>query len=281
MGKAATIKDKGYLSGYDLTTLLIRGGLAKLNVTANTKLVLLYFASCYNAKKGVVFPKIKTVADSVGISEIGVKRAVAELIEKGCILKTKKGANANQYLITNKITGYQNDTSQIDTLPDQNDTSESIKMIPSCHELKQEELKQTTTDVVFLKEFKGVDKEETGCTAVSSFETEIPDILKEKAKKGEIRNLKAYWNSLRPAVKQEYIEVDAAEKKRIAALKQQENEKQQYWRKLEEIGKEPPFYTLFDEKAARDYITKVQRKLDRNLTGIISRYLIEKFNFEY
>ena len=91
------------LSAYQLTTGLLRGGLSKLDLNPTATITLMYLASCYNGK--AVYPRIETIAESTGLSTSGVKKAIAELVTKGCILKSKKhnGTNANIYTITNKV----------------------------------------------------------------------------------------------------------------------------------------------------------------------------------
>ena len=161
---------KEHLSGYDLTTNLIRGGISKLELTPNTKLVLLYLSTCYNERKGVVFPKIKTISEALGISEISVKRAISELIKAGCVFKAKRYKNSNQYVITQKVTSTaQNDTSE----QYQNDTSH-------IHEVKEHEIKEQHVKVVSLKK---------------SFNQELPEQIKEYLTFKGIKNPAGYWNT--------------------------------------------------------------------------------------
>lgn len=262
MKNAAITRGEYHLSGFDLTTSLIRGELGKMGLNANAKMVLLYFTTCYNEKKGVVFPKIKTIADSMGISEIGVKRAVAELVEKGFVLKTKKGLNANQYIITNKVMKYHDDTTlryHGDTSDNHNDTSKGITVILPCHEVKEHELKQTTNkqNEVDLKK--------------------IPEII---FKNAEIHNKQAYWRSLSEDAKKEYIEKQKKIDKQKQLEQQRKEEQKKYFAELEEIRKEPPFYEALTKKEASSYVDKLI-KIDRSLiNGVIGQYLIKKFGFE-
>ena len=111
---------KLHVSGYQLTTALLRGGLARLELNNTASLVLLYLASCYNG--GAIYPRISTIASNVGISEISVKRGIAELLNKQCLMKSKRhnGTNANCYVLTNKILSLYQD-----------DTNKSITVIPN------------------------------------------------------------------------------------------------------------------------------------------------------
>lgn len=75
--------------------------LSCLGLTSSTKLVLLYLTSCYNPKKEYVFPKQKTIANKIGISERSVVRAINELIKNDfCI---KKIGKYNHYTFTNNF----------------------------------------------------------------------------------------------------------------------------------------------------------------------------------
>lgn len=253
MGSAAK-REKTTKSGFDLTTELLRGGLSEFDLNANTKLVLLYLAACYNVKKGKVFPKIKTIADSVGISEIGAKRAIAELLNAGLILKAKKGDNRNEYVITNKVLRYQNDTSE-----KQDDTFEGIKMILPCIEVKKEEIKKQQ-----LKKEVAVAEN-------------IPDIIR---KNKDIKNPAAYWRSLDGNAKQGYIDKENAIKRNRERSVRARAEQKAYFDKLEEIKKEPPFYTLFTKEEAQKYIDKVKVIDSINFQeSSIIKFLINKFEF--
>lgn len=101
--ESQTVTSCNKLSAYQLTTGLLRGGLSKLDLNPTATITLMYLASCYNGK--AVYPHIETISKSTGLSSSGVKKAIAELVTKGCILKAKKhnGTNANIYTITNKV----------------------------------------------------------------------------------------------------------------------------------------------------------------------------------
>lgn len=88
------------LTQYELTTSII----TKLNtfkITPTAKLVLLYLTTCYNPKHNEVFPKQKTIADKLGVSERSVTRAVQELFNEGLILIECK--YTNRYKFTSRI----------------------------------------------------------------------------------------------------------------------------------------------------------------------------------
>lgn len=78
--------------------------LYKYDLTPTTKLVLIYLVDCYNPENNkTVYPKIQTIADTIGLSEKAVRTSIHQLIGAGLILKTKK-YNRNQYIFTTKIT---------------------------------------------------------------------------------------------------------------------------------------------------------------------------------
>lgn len=88
------------LTQHQLTT----GIVTKLNtyqITPTAKLVLLYLTTCYNPKHADVFPKQKTIADKLGISERSVTRAIQELCKEGLVLVECK--YSNRYKFTSKI----------------------------------------------------------------------------------------------------------------------------------------------------------------------------------
>lgn len=277
-----------HLSGYDLTTLLIRGGLSKLELNANAKMVLLYLATCYNEKKGSVFPRVATMAAALDISERGVIRALAELTEKGAIMRSKKGRNKNVYVIANKVL---NITLSSDTM--------SRRVVTPCHyhvhEVKQHEVKQQHEVVDFLKnsKTKGVEGETQAASSTAAAVSsktydirEIPDIIKKKHKEGKIHNLVGYWRSLRPAVKQEYWDLDATEKKKIQHKKELERqaqlEKRRKAAEWERIKNEPSVVEVYTRQQAWDYCRRFAANPDmhRFLHKGICAQFIERFDFD-
>ena len=231
---------KLHVSGYQLTTALLRGGIASLELNNTASLVLLYLASCYNG--GAIYPRISTIASNVGISEISVKRGIAELLNKQCLMKSKRhnGTNANCYVLTQKILSMY-----------QNGTNKGITMIPTCMKLNHEKLeKQQQVVVSFENKVKGAEEEtsrEASSTAVSvSSETqskfnldEIPEII---LKNKKIRNVKRYWGSLRPAIKLEYLHEQ--EKKDRLKKEREKQERQEAERKAKEKAEQEAYEKL-------------------------------------
>lgn len=274
---------KLHVSGYQLTTALLRGGIARLELNNTASLVLLYLASCYNG--GAIFPRISTIATNVGISEISVKRGIAELLTKQCLMKSKRhnGTNANCYVLTNKI---------LSTY--QNDTNKGITMIPTCMKLNHEKLeKQQQVVVSFENKVKGAEEEtsrEASSTAVSVSSKaqskfnldEIPEII---SKNKKIRNVKKYWGSLRPAVKIEYWEQDAAEKEnaRLKAerLKEEEQRKERERKEREEQRNAPPFTQTCTREEGWNFCMRFAKSVSMRqfLFRGLCADIIKRFNF--
>lgn len=84
----------------ELTNYLLNN-LQCFNLKPTTKLVLLYLSSCYNPKNADVFPKQKTIAEKMGISEASVIRAIFELHKEGLIISERK--YSNRYKFTHKL----------------------------------------------------------------------------------------------------------------------------------------------------------------------------------
>ena len=272
---------KLHVSGYQLTTALLRGGIARLELNNTASLVLLYLASCYNG--GAIFPRISTIAANVGISEISVKRGIAELLNKQCLMKSKRhnGTNANCYVLTNKILSmYQGATNQ------------SIKVLPTCMKLNHEKSEKQQQVVVSIEnKVKGAEEEtsrEASSTAVSvSSEThfnldEIPEII---LKNKKIRNVKRYWGSLRPAVKVEYWEQDAAEKEnaRLKAerLKEEEHRKERERKEREEQRNAPPFTQTCTREEGWNFCMRFAKSVSMRqfLFRGLCADIIKRFNF--
>lgn len=87
-------------SQFRLTNNLLQN-LYKYEISPTGKLVLLYLSSCYNPKKAHMFPKQKTIASKIGVSERSVVRAVQELVKEGLIVIECK--YTNYYKFTSQI----------------------------------------------------------------------------------------------------------------------------------------------------------------------------------
>ena len=85
---------------FELTKKLINN-LQQFTLTPSAKLVMIYLSTCYNPNKKDVYPKQKTIASKLGISERSTVRAINELIKAGLILKVCN--YTNRYIITSRI----------------------------------------------------------------------------------------------------------------------------------------------------------------------------------
>lgn len=79
--------------------------LSQFKLTPTAKLVLLELSSFYNPKKVDMFPKQKTLAKKIGISERSVVRAIQELLNEGLIMVECK--YTNHYKFTSRIVSQQ------------------------------------------------------------------------------------------------------------------------------------------------------------------------------
>lgn len=124
----------------------ILNNLSQFNLKPIAKLVLLYLCDCYNPTKKFIFPKQKTIAEKLGVSEVSVIRAISELHKQGLIISERK--YTLRYRFTSKIVS---ESSQIEQniLTDetlQKDSKQSIKMIAHNIEQKRELNKPTNVD---------------------------------------------------------------------------------------------------------------------------------------
>ena len=106
----------------------IVNNLSQFNLKPTAKLVLLYLASCYNPKHADVFPKQKTIADRMGVSEASVIRAISELHKEGLIISERK--YTNRYKFTSRILnlgGIVEDLKQDNKMQDEKTQNASLK----------------------------------------------------------------------------------------------------------------------------------------------------------
>ncbi len=163
-------------SQYELTTEIVKN-LSQFDITPTAKLVLLYLSTCYNPKNADIFPKQKTIAAKIGVSERSVTRAVQELFKAGLILIECK--HTNRYKIVQNRGGFARENEKIfntDNLSEsssKNDIQKSDNLSEThVHEPKKEHEKEPQS----VEDFK---------------------ILKEYAEKMGARNVKAYINTLK------------------------------------------------------------------------------------
>lgn len=128
----------------------VLNNLKHFDLTPTGKLVLLFLVDCYNPKKADMFPKQKTIAEKLGVSEISVTRAISELHKAGLIISERK--YTNRYSFTSRILPERAIVKQNKMIEKkyQNDNKEPIKMI--AHD--KEQIKRTnksTDDELLMK----------------------------------------------------------------------------------------------------------------------------------
>lgn len=161
--------------------------LSQFNLKPTTKLVLLYLAGCYNPKHADVFPKQKTIALQMGISEASVIRAIQELHKEGLILSERK--YTNRYKFTSRILnlGAENESfsvsNNMQVENSQNVSSETSNLQDPYKEQEKEQKKEQTG------ENKGGN--------VYLFQSEEDRILEEYAKKRAKKSVQAYVKRLK------------------------------------------------------------------------------------
>lgn len=170
-------KHEGHgFSSFELTKHLLNN-LQQFKITQTAKLVLLYLADCYNPKKADMFPKQKTIAEKLGVSEISVTRAISELHKEGLIISERK--YTNRYKFTSRILPERVIVKQNKMIEKkyQNDNKEPIKMIAHNKEQKKRTKKEQTNVVELQK-------------------TDV-QILQEYAKEHGASNIQGYINALK------------------------------------------------------------------------------------
>lgn len=145
--KNKIVKEK---SQFELTNFTLNN-LSQFKLTPTAKLVLLYLTTCYNPKHKEVFPKQKTIADKLGISEVSVTRAIQELHKEGLVFSERKISNIYRFsskIVSERSINLIDDKQQIDS-------KENIKKIDSyVHEqIKETKKEQTVDDYKILENY--------------------------------------------------------------------------------------------------------------------------------
>ena len=176
------------ITQYELTTEIV----TKLNtydITPTAKLVLLYLTTCYNPKHADVFPKQKTIALKLGISERSVTRAIQELHREGLVLIECK--YTNRYKFTSKI---------VNKCP--------VKMADDIRQNNSQNGDNLSLHTQTIKH----DKEQTLSKGGNVY-SEDDNILRDYAIKHGAKNIDAYINALKKTKSAENI---IKEKNKIA-----------------------------------------------------------------
>ena len=180
-----------------LTNWLLNN-LSQFNLKPTTKLVLLYLSGCYNPKHADVFPKQKTIALQMGISERSVISAIQELHKEGLVISERK--YTNRYKFTSRILNLgalEEDFLQPEEISEEKSkfcSRESENFAPACNRTIREHIKEQTE--IDRTNSSPVEKENRGDN-VYLFQSEEDRILEEYAIKHGARNVKAYINTLK------------------------------------------------------------------------------------
>jgi DNA-binding Lrp family transcriptional regulator len=189
--------------------------LSQFNLKPTTKLVLLYLAGCYNPKHADVFPKQKTIALQMGISEASVIRAIQELHKEGLIISERK--YTNRYKFTSRILnlgGMVEDFLEANNMQvenSQNAISETCNLQAPYIEQEKEQKKEQT--------YSFSNKNEGG--NVYLFQSEEDRILEEYARPRAKKSVQAYVKRLKESGSAAKIISEYKMQKKIAQIAQQ------------------------------------------------------------
>ena len=179
-------------SQFKLTKHLVNN-LSQFDITPTAKLVLLYLSNCYNPHKTEMFPKQKTIAGKIGVSERSVVRAIQELFKEGLIIFECK--YTNRYKFTSKITAQPSEITKNFTLDNLSDNKGQIDIEKSdnlsAHEQINEQKKEhTVEDIEILKNYA----QKKGAKNISAY---VNFLLKNNCTKNIIENEKALKNAIK------------------------------------------------------------------------------------
>lgn len=240
------------ITGFELTKIVLHN-LKHFGLKPQTKTVLWVLIDCYNPENGsVVFPSIEYIATEGAMGLTSAKEGIKELINKGLIIKSKRGkirGNYNKYLLTPKVQNPTSEQSENELLKQ----SESDRFMIRTN--KERKNKKQTTIVEDVKPVKDV---VVSLKTFSSKKTvtleDVPEIIKNNPK---VDNPCAYWASLSDEVRaekmkeQEEKEAQAKkrEEKRIREQIREEEKKEQEEKFLKEVKKPLPEDFLKNKKA--------------------------------
>lgn len=166
--------DQHGFSQFRLTNKTVNN-LSQFDLTPTAKLVLVYLTTCYNPKKADMFPKQKTIAMKLGISERSIVRAISELIKAGLIVVECK--YSNRYKFTSKIVSKSPEI-------EKNFEGENMSDDLSQNDIQKDD-KKSSHDIEPMREHKN-----------EPLKVEDYKILKAYAQKMGAKNLNAYINKL-------------------------------------------------------------------------------------
>lgn len=117
------------ISSNELLQKLIFSGIYKKDygLSSSGKAVLQYLCASYNMKQGKMWPKQKTIAEYMGITERSVQNGIDEIQEKGLLLTNKVDGRLRYYFTKNfweqiKVAPVENKEEEPKNFSDENDS---------------------------------------------------------------------------------------------------------------------------------------------------------------
>lgn len=195
------------LSQFEITQKIVNN-LQQFDVTPTAKLVLIYLSTCYNPKKADIFPKQKTIAIKLGISERSVVRAVQELFKAGLILVECK--YSNRYKLGSKIVSEasENDKNFYDDKVSEDLSKKGVQHNDNLSVHEREQKTEKKKEPINVDDFK---------------------ILKGYAERMNARNIKAYIDALKANGSADRIIKQEKEKQAIESYHAKRVEDTQNW----------------------------------------------------
>lgn len=253
------------ITGFELTKIVLHN-LKHFGLKPQTKTVLWVLIDCYNPENGsVVFPSMEYIATEGAMGLTSAKEGIKELINKGLIIKSKRGkirGNYNKYLLTPKV---QNPTSEQpeNELLKQSDSDRFMRT-----NKREKIIEKTTTIVEEIKPIKEV------VVSLKDFSLkQVPEsILAKKTDKygNPIKSHAAYWNKFTDEQKEKYLRNEAEQKEKARKLKEnKENElkqviekeiKKQKERQKERELSEMPITSIYTYEEACAFIRKTGKE---------------------
>lgn len=257
-------------SQFELTKTVLHN-LKHFKLKPQTKTVLWVLVDCYNPTNGsVVFPSMEYIAEIGAMGLTSAKEGIKELINKGLIIKSKRGkirGNYNKYLLTPKV---------------QN---------PTAQQSENELFKQSETDCFMKGTKKEEQKKNKQQNVVVSFKTisshqtvtleDVPDIIKDNK---SIKNPCSYWASLSENAKNEYLERKRTEKNKknavLEKIRKEQEEAQKKQLEEEEHIKEcqKPLSEQYTYETACEFIKRLAKFDKRLVTKGLAKELAGIFN---
>lgn len=269
------------ITGFELTKIVLHN-LKHFGLKPQTKTVLWVLIDCYNPENGsVVFPSMEYIATEGAMGLTSAKEGIKELINKGLIIKSKRGkirGNYNKYLLTPKV---QNPTSE-------QAENELLKQSDSdCFMIRTNKERKNKKQTTIVEDIKPIKDVVVSLKTFSSKKTvtldDVPEIIKNNPK---VDNPCAYWASLSDEVKAEKIkeqkekeiQIKNEKKDKNKKLLEEKNKKIAQQKLQEECSK--PLSEQYTYDTACAFIKKLAKVEKKLVYKGIAKDLTEIFNIE-